>query len=287
MTAEFVSISADDGLVLDGFWISPDRPQVAIVHIHGKGGNFYHNSFLRQIYARLPDLGIAILGLNTRGNGALVEAEQREGRAYVGSMTERLDDSILDIRAGFIFAQEKVPLVFLQGHSYGCDKVVFAVNAGLDAPVVLISPTDSISLFDNYNPSWADVSSTREPEDGTVLRITNDIGIKTAHREYPVPMDAVTLRHSIRGPDYRTFDLRSVPTGPIENPALILIGGDDDLQLGRQGAMATRCREMFPRAEIEIRAGADHWFHGLEPWLADRTAAWVSGLAARLGYGKP
>jgi pimeloyl-ACP methyl ester carboxylesterase len=281
VTKEFVSIRADDGLVLDAFWVSPASPAVAIIHIHGKGGNFYHNQFLREMYASMPSVGIAILGLNTRGNGAIVEADRLGEVTYVGSAAERLSDSARDIQAAIAFVEQESPSVVLQGHSYGCDKVMFAAREGCHLPLVLISPADTMALFGKYNSTWRDLPPVTGTGNSRNLdSVVQTLGVKTDRREYAVPVDSRTLSDAICGDDFRIFDLSMPPSMSVSNRAIALIGGNDDLQLGQQAAMAERCREMLPCADVEVLEGASHWFAGSEEWLAKQIASWVLDLVA-------
>ncbi|HUD10836.1 MAG TPA: hypothetical protein VMS08_00375, partial [Candidatus Saccharimonadia bacterium] len=105
------------------------------------------------------------------------------------------------------------------------------------------------------------------------------IGVATGQRRYGLPVEATTLREAISARDYGTFDLAQPNSAPVAQRGLMLFGGDDDLQLGRQAGIAERCAQILPMADIEIRPKTDHWFTRSEAWLAKRIASWVLQLA--------
>lgn len=148
----FVTLTAQDGLQLDALWV-PGRPssRLACVHLHGKGGNFYTNHFLRYMYTELPLHGIGILGLSTRGTGAVMEAYQRGEVTYIGSAYELLAEAKLDIECALSFCENEAAIVYLQGHSHGCEKLYQYTMSNPSIPMVLISPADSAELHRQYS----------------------------------------------------------------------------------------------------------------------------------------
>jgi alpha/beta superfamily hydrolase len=276
---KLVTIRCADGLDLDALLVSPRRPIAVIVHIHGKGGNFYHNQFLREMYDVMPASRVAMLGVNTRGNGALVEAFKNGAITYVGSATERLADSCLDVAAAVEFAQRIATRIVVQGHSYGCDKVVYCALRGLLHEVVLISPADSAALQQRYGgsgPATGGLARVGWPDGDWCFAPRGQYGIRTNDKMYPIPMEAATLAAVLAGDDLRIFDQSRHPTATLANRALVLIGEGDDLQLGRAQGLAAYCRAFLPAGKIVVRPGADHYFSGHEAYLCSEILQWLN-----------
>jgi pimeloyl-ACP methyl ester carboxylesterase len=127
--AELVHVALGGGEPeLAGAWYAPARPSgdVAILHMHGKGGNFYTGP------GRFVPLGdaageFAQLSLNMRCHDLgytrydLPMPDVKEGVVPVaGGMWERLSEAVEDVRAGIGWLQERgYPRVLVSGHSSG------------------------------------------------------------------------------------------------------------------------------------------------------------------------
>lgn len=274
-TWTLITIRCEDGLDLDALWVSPPSPIAAVVHVHGRGGNFYHNAFLRKAYEEYPRHGIAVLGLNTRGNGGIVEAYREHRVTYVGSAFERLDESILDIHAAVAFVRGLVERVILQGHSYGCDKVVYYGRIHVGQDLVLISPANSVRLQQAYTEGEPIGIEQPSSSDGWGLAPKGSYGIRAGDRSYPVPIHVGTLMSMMDGIDLSIFDHTRDPLFEVNNRALVLLGEADVLQLGDLDRMESFCEAMMPNARIVRHSGADHHFSGFEAGLCSTIAGWI------------
>jgi pimeloyl-ACP methyl ester carboxylesterase len=272
---EFVTIHCADGLDLDALWVSPRSPAAAVIHIHGKGGNFYHNRFLRKAYHEYACRGIALLAVNTRGNGGIVEADWGGQVAYVGSAFETLEASILDVEAAVTFAEEFVDRVILQGHSYGCDKIVYFGRSHSDYELVLISPANSAAIQRAYTADVQVSSDLNSASDEWDLAPKGSYGVRTARQTYEIPVSVGTLRAMANGVDWKLFDHSAPPIFKLENRAVVLLGESDDLQLGAIDRMEAFCEEMLPNAHVFRQAGADHHFGGCEGALCATVMSWI------------
>jgi hypothetical protein len=125
-----VDVVAADGRRLEGLLSVPagERgPVAALLHLHGKGGNFYSgpSRFLPRLLAREP---LVHLSLNMRchdlgytrydveDSGELRD----DSNAVDGGFWERLDEGRLDVAAGVDWLRQELGLpVFVTGHSAG------------------------------------------------------------------------------------------------------------------------------------------------------------------------
>ena len=124
---ELVHVDADGGQALAAAWYPPvtgtDR---ALLHLHGKGGNFYTGPGL-FIPARDERAEVGHLSLNMRCHDLgytrydVPMPDAKEGHIEVaGGMWERLADGHLDVLAGLRWLRERgFGKIFLVGHSSG------------------------------------------------------------------------------------------------------------------------------------------------------------------------
>jgi pimeloyl-ACP methyl ester carboxylesterase len=183
---EFVRVSTEDGLELNGFFQAGTRDQglgtkdlnrdsLCVVHVHGWDGNFYENRFIDHAAQVCSRTGIGFASGNNRGhdyvadilrtsrgqksegrsqNAELRRREERLDYVQIGGMYEKLADSVADIRAWVDFAVGRgAKQVILQGHSHGAIKVAHYLVATRDPRVcglILLSPSDDMGLARKY-----------------------------------------------------------------------------------------------------------------------------------------
>lgn len=73
---EDVTLKAQDGVRLSGWWVPAPRPRAAVLFFHGNGGNISHHLDTLEIYNRL---GLATFILDYRGYGKSGGAPTEEG----------------------------------------------------------------------------------------------------------------------------------------------------------------------------------------------------------------
>ena len=113
---------------------SPPDARLAIVHVHGSLGNFYQQPFIRMFANHLAQHGVALLSFNLTAHDGVSEGytPDREMR-YVGGSLSRFETCLEDLDALLRFAGSICPQVVLQGHSLGCDRVLFYRAAAIYA----------------------------------------------------------------------------------------------------------------------------------------------------------
>ena len=134
---KLMSVVNGAGLVLDGIVFSPPNARLAIVHVHGSLGNFYQQPFIRVFANRLARHGVAVLSFNLTSHDGVGEGYTPDQKMrYIGGSLSRFETCLDDLDALLCFAGSICPRVVLQGHSLGCDRVLFyaqrrsAMNAG-------------------------------------------------------------------------------------------------------------------------------------------------------------
>ena len=147
MKQELVRINSIDQIEQPGILFSPDETTNKIViHVHGLNGNFYENRFLDTLAKSYTDKGYAFLTFNNRGQGFISELLKGDGFTVIGGSLEKFVDCILDIEGVINWVKQKgYKEITLEGHSYGCNKVLYYYNKKKDdciKKIVLLAPCD-------------------------------------------------------------------------------------------------------------------------------------------------
>lgn len=279
----FIRFEAADGLRLNGMLADADS-DITVIHVHGRGGNFYENSFLRRMYDEYPRQGINLLAFNNRGHSSYVEAYMNGRVIYVGSAIEKFEDSLLDLDAACAFARTFSSKIVLQGHSLGCEKVMYyGWNRGGLIPLILLSPSDGYRLQTvyRYPESVEDQICRLQAADrlaGLEFVPESEYGIRNRDLYYHVPITAQALVNLMTGPAFRLFRRGYSLGDPLQNRCFVYLGALDALQVDGADAMAALVRERFVHPHVELYPQGDHQLRGAMPDVLHSLSKWILGL---------
>lgn len=147
MRQELVRINSTDGIEQPGILYNPNESTNKIViHVHGLNGNFYENRFLDILAKTYTDKNFAFLTFNNRGRDFISELLKGNDFTVIGGSLERFKDCVLDIEGIVNWVKEKgYNEIILEGHSYGCNKVLYYYNKKKDEcikKILLLAPCD-------------------------------------------------------------------------------------------------------------------------------------------------
>lgn len=147
MKQELVRINSIDEIEQPGILYTPNEDTDKIViHVHGLNGNFYENRFLDILAKSYTDKNYAFLTFNNRGRDFITELLKGNDFTIIGGSLERFKDCILDIDGVVNWVKEKgYKEIILEGHSYGCNKVLYYYKHRKDdniKKIVLLAPCD-------------------------------------------------------------------------------------------------------------------------------------------------
>ena len=147
MRQKLVRINSIDEVELPGilYILDEDTDKIAI-HVHGLNGNFYENRFLDTLAKSYTDKNYAFLTFNNRGTGFITELLKWNNFTVIWGCLERFKDCVLDIEGVVNCVKSKgYKDIILEGHSYGCNKVLYYYNHKKDnniKQIVLLAPCD-------------------------------------------------------------------------------------------------------------------------------------------------
>jgi pimeloyl-ACP methyl ester carboxylesterase len=147
----FVQTTTSDKIILQGLMKNAKiKSKKLIIHIHGMSGNFYENSFIKQMIEDYPNNKVDFLTVETRGSELMRWFYKTDGNpTLIGNAYELIEDSDKDIEAWLNFAiKQGYKEIYLQGHSLGCSKIAYTItkhNLKVKG-IILISPSDMHGL---------------------------------------------------------------------------------------------------------------------------------------------
>jgi pimeloyl-ACP methyl ester carboxylesterase len=289
--AEFVRVTAGDGLELVGFYAAPEggTARRAVLHTHGLAGNFYENRFIEQVGDAVVARGCAFLVTNNRGHdyrsdnlrGEGVETTYQPG----GATLDVIEQCVHDIGGGAAFLTERghEEIVF-EGHSLGCSKTVYylsEISHPACAGLVLISPPEMFGLqadraeggFDELLARARTLVEAGRGEE--LMDVGRDVPYSAATFVSmfgnPAVTDVFPFRHGLDG-DYGRL-------ASIECPILATYGDVEEavnVPVKEAAALIERAATSAPSVETLIVRGANHTYWGHESELAAAVADFVT-----------
>ncbi len=281
---ELLSLVNRAGLVLDGLVFSPPRARLAIVHVHGSLGNFYQQPFIRVFANHLMQHRIALLSFNLTAHDGISEGYNPVGEMrYVGGSLSVFETCLDDLDALVGLARSLCPQVVLQGHSLGCDRVLFYTKQReAHMPLILLSPCDSHRLQE----LWLDGETV--PEQVARLRADSDGGREMQLVQsceygvsgpdgwtYNIPITKAALLSIIAGPPFQTLRVGGAAELVSRAPAFVYVGGDDAIRGAPLVELVGHVRRLVPAARVFRVEDGDHSLVGCEEAVAKAISAWA------------
>ena len=273
MKQELVRINSIDNIEQPGILYTPDDNTTKIViHVHGLNGNFYENSFLDTLAKTYTDNDYAFLTFNNRGRDFITELLKGNDFTIIGGSLERFKDCILDIDGVINWVKDRgYQEIVLEGHSYGCNKVLYYYNKKRDntiKKIVLLAPCDipaeakKCLTKEEYEKAKND--STRLVEQGKEnelidfsIMANNKIAAGTYYYDFLPGGENDFIRYS-DGENGKSELLNS-----IDIPTIIIFGDADECVLTEDIEVVKKyLTNNIKKCNIKIISGADHSYTG-------------------------
>ena len=281
---ELMSVVNGVGLVLDGIVFGPPNPRLAIVHVHGSLGNFYQQPFIRVFANRLAHHGVALLSFNLTAHDGVSEGYTPDQEMqYIGGSLSRFETCLEDLDALLRFASSICPKVVLQGHSLGCDRVLFYVQQRAKrVPIILLSPCDSYRLQENWldgekiTEQVARLSSESDKDGEFNLVPAAEYGLAGPDGwTYSIPISRDVLLSIITGPPFQLLRVGSSPPTVSTAPAFVYMGAKDAIRGAPINVMTEHVQRLVPSARVVTDDQGDHGLDGCGEVIADFISDWA------------
>ena len=271
MKQKLVRMSSLDGLELPGLLYTPNKnTNKIVIHVHGLNGNFYENKFLDYLAQTYTDKNYAFLTFNNRGKDYITEMQKGNEAIIIGGSLEKFIDCILDIDGVVNWAKEKgYNEITLEGHSYGCNKVLYYYAKKKDSSIkniVLLGPCDIPSeCTKSLSPEEYQVAkeeSTRLVQENKEDELINfsimangKIRAGTYYYDFLPGGENDFLRYR-EGTESKSSVLNS-----IEIPVIIIFGDEDECVLTENiDTVRIYLENNIKNHSVNIIKGTDHYF---------------------------
>ncbi len=288
---EFVKATTKDGLILQGLFEEPkEKTNTVILHIHGMAGNFWENSFIKEMIKKYPDKGVAFLTVENRGAELLRWFKTTEGdEKLIGNAYEIFEDSPKDIQAWIDFLQSKgYNKIHLQGHSLGCAKIVYYLSMNNNENIkssIFISASDMIGLclddsgIEEYNKFMKEAKELIKQGKGNQLLsgIIWEFAMQSANSYVNFSKE----NKNIAIFNYYNPELGFETLGKISVPILSFFGTKDDgivTDPNKSNQMIKDNSPNCPKFVGKVFEGAKHDYEGFEEQITKDVLDFIEGL---------
>ena len=269
MKQELVRMCSTDNIEMVGILYEPEEKNNKIViHVHGLCGNFYEKKFLDVLARTYTNKGHSFLTFNNRGTNFISELIKGTDFEVIGGCYERFKDCLLDIEGAINYVKKKgYTDIILEGHSYGCNKVLYYCNKKEDKSIkkiILLAPCDipqeSIKFLSKEEYETAKQESTKLVNEGNESELinfsVNANGVISAGTYYNdfLPNGENDFIRYIDGENGKSELLNN-----INIPVLIVFGDIDECVLTKDIETVKKyLNNNIANCNIEIIEGADH-----------------------------
>ena len=273
MNQELVRINSIDGIEQVGILYTPnDITDKIVIHVHGLNGNFYENKFLDILSKVYTDKKYAFLTFNNRGKDYISEFTRGDESVIIGGSLERFKDCLLDIQGVINWVREKgYKEIILEGHSYGCNKVLYYYNNTKDnsiKQIVLLAPCDitfeTKKFLSEEEYKKAKEESTRlvnENKEKELIDFSIMANGKISAGTYYYDFLPGGENDFIRYSDGKNGE--STILNSIDIPVLIVFGNVDECVLTQPiDIVESYLNNNISNCNIQIIEGANHYYTG-------------------------
>lgn len=269
MKQELIRMNSIDNIEMVGILYSPEQKSNKIViHVHGLCGNFYENRFLDTLATTYTNKGYSFLTFNNRGTNFVSELLKDDGYTIMGGCYERFKDCILDIEGAINFSMNKgYTEIVLEGHSYGCNKVIYYYNKTKDKnikKIILLAPCDipqeCVKFLSKEEYETARNESTKLVNEGKENELidfsVNANGVISASTYYHdfLPNGENDFIKYVDGANGKSDALNN-----INVPVLIIFGDVDECVLTKPiNIVKQYLQNNIKDCNIQVINGADH-----------------------------
>ena len=289
---DILGFDASDGLMLYSMLAKPNRKtEMVILHIHGLGGSFYGSNSIPEIATEAKRSNIALMAILTRGSYIIEEFGYKSNgkELLAGSALERFEDCVYDID-GAVGLLHKIGFnkIFLEGHSTGCQKILYYMNSKKAKNKKHVSSIALLSPVDDHN---YDLAMMGEKKYAALIKIAKRYEGKglllplgrTGYTEKVIGPKRFLSTADLKNPEARAlyYDGKLDYVMSVKKPMFVAFGENDEYM---KKINVTKAIEMLSKAyhgdkfgSIMLK-GTGHTFRGKRKELAKALVKFYSSL---------
>lgn len=281
MSEEIIELNATDGVRLNGYLIKGEgKSKSVLIEIHGMTSNCFKKRE-RIIAETVKKYGIDTICINTRGSEIVKYIKYNDGKKILaGTAYEDIEESYYDILGVIRYAIKLgYSSIYLQGHSLGATKVVYAYTKMKEGKeieienikgILLLSLVDLPDIFETYsNDEYMLYAEEKEKIGETMIMMPKEafihpISVKTylQYRKYNSKFNFA--QYSNEGYKFDTLNR-------IDIPLFMRWGNNKELIRNSAEKQVALMRKAIKNkiSDINYINGADHTYDGREVELAN------------------
>lgn len=286
---EIVTIRNSRGIYLDGILYRNPANQVTVIHVHGSFGNFYQNFFLRLMAKKYLEAGFNFFSFNLSAHDGIAEAYRYTGDGekddfeYIGFSVVDFRTCLDDIEGAIEFVKPFSKKIILQGHSFGCDRIVYyMLEKKTEYNCILLGPADSYNLQKKFRyPETVEEQIERlkkrpdTPNEYDWLSLKEYGVAQPPYEVYTIPMTKNSLLSIMEGPPYVLFNIEFPMNYKINANALVYLAGEDGYLTWPSQQMFNYLEEKFHELTRLYYPYSDHYLKNVEEDVIDKIINWL------------
>ncbi|MCX6154098.1 MAG: hypothetical protein NT007_08060 [Candidatus Kapabacteria bacterium] len=279
-----ISFQNTIGYHLDGIYYKSYNSKKVIIHIHGSYGNFYHDKFIKVMAKIYTESGYNFFSFNLTCHDGFSEGYKNKNVfEYIGGAVSDFLTCISDIEGAIQFVAKFNEKIILQGHSLGCDRVVYyLLTSGQKYDFILLGACDSCKLHSIWLKSETVEQQIQRLKliqynnlDFDWLPI-NEYGIYNDKEDYILPITRKALLSIISGPPFILFNIDNPIDYFLDLNCFLYIGQKDKLQTEEPGIMINFFKARIKHLETFIVKDGDHMMTECEETVAKKIIEWLN-----------
>jgi len=290
METKIIKFYATDGLVLNGYINKGNsNSKKVLIQIHGMTSNCFKNRD-EVISKKINEINIDTICFNTRGSEIVKYIQYKNGDKKLGGMAfEDVEESYFDIAGAMKYAIKLgYTDIYLQGHSLGATKIVYAHQKMRESNdellkyikgIILLSLVDIPGICKEYSKiEFLEYAEEKETK-GDVMELMpiesflHPVSVKTFLRY-------VKYNKNIDFAPYDLEDNEFEILNQIEVPLFMRWGNIKELiKRNAQNQVEFMKKKIKNnKKDIEYIDGADHSYHGKEEFLAEQIKIFLENI---------
>ena len=290
MITKIIKFNTTDGIILDGYLNKCQKNTNSIlIQIHGMTSNCFKNRD-NIISNKVAELNIDTLCFNNRGSEIIKYCQKENGEKILqGTAYEDVEECFYDIVGAIKFVVNLgYQNVYLQGHSLGSTKIVYAYNKMLKEnnkylkyirAIILLSLVDIPDIINTFTPKkFIELANVKEKEN----KLDELMPMETSIHPFSVKTFLRYIKHyeNINFAQYNNENYNYEELNNINVPLYMRWGTEQELIKQNVNYLVNTLKNKLNNKYFDIGYidGANHSYYGKEDVLASEICGFLKEI---------
>ena len=290
MIIKIIKFNATDGIILDGYLNKCQKNTNSIlIQIHGMTSNCFKNRD-NIISNKVAELNIDTLCFNNRGSEIIKYCQKENGEKILqGTAYEDVEECFYDIVGAIKFVVNLgYQNVYLQGHSLGSTKIVYAYNKMLKEnnkylkyirAIILLSLVDIPDIINTFTPKkFIELANVKEKEN----KLDELMPMETSIHPFSVKtfLRYIKYYENINFAQYNNENYNYEELNNINVPLYMRWGTEQELIKQNVNYLVNTLKNKLNNKYFDIGYidGANHSYYGKEDALASEICGFLKEI---------